>query len=181
MPLVSASKQKIKEMSQLLKKEPKNVQAYVTRAAARMELGDLYGAIKDYSAAEELSPEDKTSILIGRGNAFLEIGAYKEALKDFDAVLEKASSPEAQYGRAAAKYFLDDLFGAMRDLDEVVTEKPEHSKALFNRAIVKMDLNQLEGAVSDLKAFLAYHPDHKDAQNALASANDQLGRRFARR
>ncbi|KAA3436070.1 tetratricopeptide repeat protein [Rufibacter hautae] len=179
--LSPGSGDRIKELSQLIKQQPGNAQAYGERAAARMEAKDVYGAIKDYTFALTLSEGNDQAYLLGRGNAFLEIGAYKEALKDFDAILMNGNSTDALYGRAVGKYYLDDFFGAIRDLDEVVAVSPQHSKALCNRGIVKLELNQLEESVTDLTLFLTLYPDHQEAAYALQVATNKLQRRIAKR
>jgi tetratricopeptide (TPR) repeat protein len=168
------TKAKIKELTQTIKSAPRNAQTYADRAAAKAELNDMYGAIKDYTAAISLSTAAQPDFLTGRANAFLEIGAFKEALRDFETTLQHTASPQARYGRAVAKYYLDDYFGAIRDLDAVVAAVPQHPKALYNRAIARLELNQLEAAISDLGAFLSYHPGHPEALSALAVASNQL-------
>ncbi|AKQ44428.1 hypothetical protein TH63_00300 [Rufibacter radiotolerans] len=170
----NSSKEKIRKITQLIKREPANSQAYADRASAKMEAKDVFGAIHDFSAAINLSKENNAQYLLGRGNAFLEIGAYKEALKDFNVALENTSSAELLYGRAVAAYFLDDYFGALRDLDQVIAVAPNHPKALYNRAVVKMELKQLDGAAEDLESFLSHFPNHLEAERALAAADAAL-------
>ncbi|WP_165864917.1 tetratricopeptide repeat protein [Rufibacter latericius] len=179
--LVSVSKTRIKELTLLIRQQPGNARAYAERASARMEVKDAYGAIKDYSIALVLGAEDSTSIREARGNAFLEVGAYREALKDFEAVLTNEASTESLYGRAVARYYLDDHFGAIRDLDEVILTAPTHNRALCNRGIVKLELNKLEEAVSDLTLFLTHYPDHVEATYALSVATNRLQKRIAKR
>ncbi|MBC3541773.1 tetratricopeptide repeat protein [Rufibacter sediminis] len=180
----SVAKIRIKELTQLIKQQPGNAQAYAERADAKMEMRDVYSAIKDYSIALTIASAtntDHAAARVGRGNAFLEVGAYREALKDFEAVLAKDSSTEALYGRAVARYYLDDYFGAIRDLDEVVAADPSHSKALCNRGIVKLELNQLEDAIADLTLFLAHHPTHPEAAYSLSVATNRLQKRIGKR
>ncbi|KAA6437155.1 tetratricopeptide repeat protein [Rufibacter glacialis] len=181
-----SSKEKLKALSQRIKQEPGNAQAYVERAQVKKEARDFYGAIRDYSIALTLTnaSEDKiptSQPLVGRGNVFLEIGAYQEALRDFDKVLLEEASMEALYGRAVARYYLDDYFGAIRDLDEVIEAIPLHSSALCNRGIVKLELNKVEEAVTDLSLFLTNYPEHPEAAHALAVATDRLRKQNARR
>lgn len=172
---------RIKELSQQIKLQPANAQAYAERAAARVENEDFYGAIKDYSKALNLSSDNKTDLLTNRGNAFLQIGAFKEALQDFEAALEQSTVTEGLYGRSVARYHLDDFFGAIRDLDAVIAMAPEHSKALYNRAVVKLELNKVQESISDLNQFLLYHPHHPEAEYALKVATSQLEKQFANR
>ncbi|GAB2528982.1 tetratricopeptide repeat protein [Rufibacter soli] len=167
----NSAKEKIRKISLLIKREPSNSQAYADRAAAKMEAKDMYGAIHDFSAALTLSSASNSQFLLGRGTAFLEIGAYKEAHKDFSLALENTSSAELLYGRAVAAYFLDDYFGALRDLDQVIAIAPNHPKALYNRAVVKMELKQLDSAAEDLESFLSHFPNHAEAERALALAD----------
>ncbi|WP_205501560.1 tetratricopeptide repeat protein [Rufibacter psychrotolerans] len=174
---VGKNKGRRREITQFIRHHPEAAQAYADRASLKMEAGQVYGAIRDYSTALALPAADKAAFLSSRGHAFLEIGAYVEALQDFEARLQLGETEEALYGRAVAKYHLDDLWGAIRDLDKVVAERAQHPKALFNRALVRMELNQWEAAAADLGQFLEYYPGHAEAQHALAKALVQVTRR----
>ncbi|ALI99368.1 hypothetical protein DC20_10770 [Rufibacter tibetensis] len=152
----------------------------MNRADARSEVGDFYGAIKDYTLAIVLLPALSCKAYVGRGNAFLEVGAYQEAIRDFDKILLVNASAEALYGRAVAKYYLDDYLGAIRDLDEVIAEAPEFPTALCNRGIMKLECNKLEEAVADLSLYLSINPEHQEALYAYSVAIKRLQKRAAK-
>ncbi|WP_192823127.1 tetratricopeptide repeat protein [Rufibacter sp. LB8] len=176
----AASKVRIKEISLVIKQNPQNAQAFAERAAAKLELGDAFGAIKDYNNAVEIAPSN-TEFLQARGNAFVMVEAFKEALTDFNTALLNSTSLELIYDRAVAKFHLDDYEGALADLNQVLAAAPSHSKALFNRAVVKLDMQQTEGAIADLTTFLASNPNHEQALFTLELAKTQLAKKVAKR
>ncbi len=177
---MAASKMRVKEITQVLKQNPQNAQAYADRAAAKLELGDAFGAIKDFNAAVAIAPEN-VNFLQARGNAFIMVEAFKEALNDFNVALLNNQSVELIYDRAVAKFHLEDYEGALSDLDQVVAAAPTHDKALYNRAVVKMDMKQTEGAIADLNVFLQQNPNHEQALFTLELAKSQLEKKIAKR
>ncbi|MGV3538502.1 MAG: tetratricopeptide repeat protein [Rufibacter sp.] len=176
----AVAKMRVKEISLLIKQNPLNAQAYADRALAKLELGDAFGAIKDYNAAVAIAPSN-VSFLQARGNAFVMVEAFKEALNDFNTALLNSASTELVYDRAVAKYHLEDLEGALKDLNEVIAAAPNHDKALYNRAVVKMDLEKTEAAIEDLTAFLQMNPNHEQALFTLELAKSHLAKKVAKR
>ncbi len=171
----ATAKMRVKEITQRIKENRQEPQAYADRASAKMELGNAFGAIKDYNTALDLAPGNQT-FLQSRGNAFLLVEAFKEALNDFNTALLSSKSVSLVYDRAVARYHLGDLPGTMTDLDHVILTDPNHAKAYYNRAVVKMDLNQNEAAVADLNMFLQLNPNHAEALLVLAMANQQINK-----
>ncbi|WP_345165569.1 tetratricopeptide repeat protein [Nibribacter koreensis] len=175
---LALSKERVKEITLQIKQNPLDAQAYANRGVVKMEMNDAFGAIKDYTTSLRLEPQT-AGVLQKRGQAFLQIGAYKEAAQDITSAMALASTHELLYDRAVLKYHLDDYFGALQDLNEVLAVTPTHHKALYNRAIIALELNKAQEAVADLEAFLKLNPEDVHAKHSLALAQKELSRRVA--
>ncbi|WP_157600668.1 tetratricopeptide repeat protein [Rufibacter sp. DG15C] len=175
---LALSKERVKEITLHIKQNPSDAQAFASRGIVKMELGDAFGAIKDFNTSLRLVPQ-QAEVLQKRGQAFLQIGAFKEAAQDITDALAITSTYGLVYDRAVLKYHQDDYFGALKDLQEVLTVSPMHSKALYNRAIIYMELNKTQEAIADLESFLKLIPNDANALHALGLAQTELARRVA--
>jgi tetratricopeptide (TPR) repeat protein len=94
---------------------PRSAAAWNNRAVARVRLGDLNGAVRDYNRAIELSPTDG-ELYFNRGNALVAAGQYREAIVDFDrAVYLVPSDARALFNRGTAYALAGQADAARRD------------------------------------------------------------------
>ena len=65
---------------------------------------------------------------------------------------------------ASARFFMNDIDGAIAEYDRVLKDDPKNANALFNRGIVKwqgkMDVN---GAMADWELLLKQDPNYEQA------------------
>ncbi len=100
----------------VISKEPKVQLAYNNRALAKLELGDLNGAIKDLDQAIVLD-STYTEAIINRGVSRDMLGNSAAAIEDFSRALTlNPLQGSAYYNRALAKETLNDAAGAWQDL-----------------------------------------------------------------
>jgi tetratricopeptide (TPR) repeat protein len=155
--------------------------ALANRGVARASLGDLDGAIEDYTRALELAPEE-ADILFNRGNAWLAKGEFQRAMADFVRAIE-ADPGHAQalfrhaaveLGRepraAAAPRPRADLEGAAPPLPPVApaaaapplaapAPSPLDAQTLGSRALTRELQGDHAGALEDLRAAIAGETD----------------------
>lgn len=122
----------IKHYSRVLKasedfKIPVNrVFLHTQRAALRNALGDIDGAIHDYTAAMQYTSQDVPALYGIRSALYLGKRDYEHALNDSERLLQLQPGSEIGYAnRAAAKMFLGDVEGAIVDCTAGL-EKPEN-------------------------------------------------------
>lgn len=88
----------------------------IRRAALRNAVGDVDGAIDDYTAAMEKLPRTDPALFGVRAALYLGKRDYQNALEDSDKLLEIMPKAEVGYAnRAAARMFLGNTQGAIDD------------------------------------------------------------------
>lgn len=100
--------------------QPRSAAAWNNRAVARVRLGDLDGAIRDYNQAIELSPRD-AELYFNRGDALVAAGQYADAIRDFDrAIALMPSYARAIFNRGTAYALAGQPAAARRDWQAAV-------------------------------------------------------------
>jgi tetratricopeptide (TPR) repeat protein len=114
---------------------PRSAAAWNNRAVARVRLGDLNGAIRDYNRAIELSPTD-AELYFNRGNALVAAAQYLEAIHDFDrAITLVPSYARAVFNRGTAYALAGQPDAARRDwLAAVQLEGDPYVKSAMRRS-----------------------------------------------
>lgn len=99
---------------------PRSPAAWNNRAVARVRLGDLNGALRDYNRAIELAPSD-ADLYFNRGNALVAAGQYPEAIQDFDrAITLMPIHSRAVFNRGSAYALGGQADAARRDWQAAV-------------------------------------------------------------
>jgi tetratricopeptide (TPR) repeat protein len=151
--------------------------ALANRGVARARVGDLDGAIEDYTQALELAPED-ADILFNRGNAWLAKGESQRAMADFvraieadpghaQALFSHAAVELGREPRAAAARPRADLEGAAPPAvapsaaapPAAPAPPPLDAQALGSRALTRELQGDRAGALEDLRAAVAGETD----------------------
>jgi tetratricopeptide (TPR) repeat protein len=104
---------------------PNSPGGWNNRAAARVRLGDLNGAIADYNRALELAPKDP-EIYYNRGNALVAAGLYQDAIADFTRALTlDANFSKAAFNRGTAYAMLGQREAAKQDWAQAISLEPD--------------------------------------------------------
>jgi tetratricopeptide (TPR) repeat protein len=110
--------------SEAIAKNPRSAAAWNNRAAARLRLGEVSGAIADYNKAIELAPND-AEIYYNRGNGFVAAGQYQEAIADYTrAVSLSPNYAKAIYNRGTAYAMLGQRDAAQADWSRAIALEP---------------------------------------------------------
>ena len=123
--------------SYVIEINPKDPNAYYSRAIVKHDLHTRKAAIRDYDKALEIAPEF-ISALTNRGSVKDEIGDHKGAIADYNKVIKfsKAGSDNRQmafFNRGNAKYNLGDTKGACEDWQAAVAEGADYAQERFDR------------------------------------------------
>jgi len=96
---------------------PRNADAFYSRAIVKAELFTWKSALRDYDAALEIDPED-FRVLINRGSLKADNDDHRGAMEDYDTVIRLAPDPDkamAYFNRGNSKLALEDKAGACAD------------------------------------------------------------------
>jgi tetratricopeptide (TPR) repeat protein len=156
--------------------DPSFAQAYRKRGLARRRLGDLTGAVEDYSEAIRRDPRDPQAYSL-RGVVLRKLGDVQAALSDYDeAIRLRPSYAEAHRNRAYARVLLRDLDGAMEDYDAAIRLDPSQAESFLQRGLSRMnEFRDLRGALSDLTEVIRLDPQSAAAYRNRAPIHHELG------
>jgi tetratricopeptide (TPR) repeat protein len=99
----------------VVREDPRNAAAVNNRAVAKVRLGDLDGAVIDYTLALQLAPQD-AEIVFNRGNAYAAAGNLPAAINDFTmAVALRPDYAQAYFNRGTVRAAFGDTTGAVND------------------------------------------------------------------
>ena len=162
--------------SQLALAEPHNVIARHRLGLIRAQRGDFSGALRWFSAALALAP-DEPSILLLHGNALSALGRNEEALTDYTKAVQFApDNAAAHFGRAGSLYALQRLAEALESYDKTLALAPDLVPGLNNRGNALRALGRAEEALEDYRRALALKPDYAEAAYNLGHGLRELRR-----
>ncbi|MBI2362960.1 MAG: tetratricopeptide repeat protein, partial [Elusimicrobia bacterium] len=143
--------------------------AWALRAQVRGAAGDTEGMLRDIVKPLRGS-RSEAAFRRARADAKTLAGRPAEAVKDYDAALDKDSDdPEAYLGRGRARRSLGDLDGAIDDFQRAVKERPDHLTARIHLARAYADADKVPQAVRELTRVLNGNRDFAMAYEVLAS------------
>jgi tetratricopeptide (TPR) repeat protein len=114
--------------------DPRNATYWNNRAVAKVRLGDLDGAVQDYTQAMALAPQD-AEIVFNRGNAYAAAGNLPAAINDFTtAVTIRPGYSQAYFNRGSVRSSMGDVSGAVADWQFAVeTERDPWTRAAMRK------------------------------------------------
>src|SRR5262249_44227325 len=158
--------------SQILKFEPKNVDALCLLGLACGELKRFVEAVDLLRKAIKLAPKHAPAHNF-LGAALKEIGRTDEALASFDrAVSHKTDFMDAYVNRADLLMTLNRWGEAVETYDRALAVRPDFFQGWCNRGVALERMARLENAVGSYDRAIALRPDltaaHANRGNALA-------------
>ena len=87
-------------------------------------------------------------------------GAFDDALKSFNAILESENDSQARYGRACASFRTQDYEGALADIQILLETEDKDGKYLHTRALIYGANEQYVQSLADLQALCERYPDN---------------------
>jgi cytochrome c-type biogenesis protein CcmH/NrfG/Zn-dependent protease len=116
---LTQARRELTQVNQQLRRDPRNVAAYLKRADIRLELGDSRGALRDCNQAIRLNPRNAEAYL-NRASIYYQLESYKTALADTNRALSLNSKFAEAYGlRSSIRQELGDEVGATADAEQV--------------------------------------------------------------
>jgi len=163
--------EKIKLLSEVISKEPKNLDAYFYRGIAKNDLGDYNGAIVDYSKIIVEEPDADT--YFNRGNSRYSLKNYIGAKEDYaKAFMLDENFIDALYSLACVKLDLEQYEDAIKDFASVIKEVPSNSKTYTLRASAYKVIEQFKNALNDYSSAVLIEPNADNYYNRGAFLMD---------
>jgi len=143
---VKNADKEIEAASARIKKDPKDVAAYVTRASGYLNRKQYDDAIADATAAINLDPKCKAAYLT-------RMGAYVALRRTAD-----ASSDRVKFNRIDSKDEHQFSTDAVTEYSHILNVNGKDKNALQNRAQAYLVLGKYKDALDDLNSLLAIDP-----------------------
>jgi tetratricopeptide (TPR) repeat protein len=147
----------VADFTRALELQPGLAAGHLGLGLAHAARSQLDSALTEYTAAIAADP-DRAAAYSMRGDTFLELERWTDAIADYDRLLELAPSPLARCSRGLAHKARGDHELAIGDFTQVVEEWPEYSLAYECRADSYAEQQQLSLAVADLDIAVFLSP-----------------------
>jgi len=159
----------VRTLTQAIQADPKNVDAYLRRAAILAEGKLTTQAIIDMSVAVHLQP-DNAKHYNTRGYFYLLQKKYAEAQADFDKAIQlNQQYPQAHNNRGLVFTASDKHIQAIQEFKTAIRLKPDYVDAHNNLGYTCLQDGQLDQAVTALTAALKLKPNDANSLTNRAS------------
>jgi tetratricopeptide (TPR) repeat protein len=146
--------EQIRCYTEAIRLKPDYIFAYSNRGVARLDKGDLDGALADQTEAIRLKPDDAVAYT-NRGLTRSQKGDVDGALTDYTkAIRLEPDFAVAYYDRGVIRRAKGDVDGALTDYTEAIRLQPDLAEAYCNRAELLKGKSELEMAIVDYQKYL---------------------------
>ena len=140
---------------------------YFEQAFKADEADDYEKAIRDYTKASLLNPDD-TDIYNNRGNAYYRLKQYEQAIADYDKAIELDPQSAITYNNRGVTYdSLKQYEQAIADYDKAIELDPQDATAYNNRGVSYEDCKKYDQAIINYEAALQINPNLETARRNL--------------
>jgi uncharacterized caspase-like protein/regulator of sirC expression with transglutaminase-like and TPR domain len=160
----------IDTLSEAIRKNPDNVDAFHERAMSYAANGQFQRAIDDFGHILRRDAKN-VDALIGRGACYVEISDFDTAVADLTQAIKLNASENAYFNRGLSYAGLRKHQQALADYGRVISQRPKWPSAWYNRAIVHGASGDFQAAISDYTEAIRLRPDY-----AAAYANRGVSR-----
>jgi len=141
----------------ILKSYPRSTVALSSLGAEYSLRGNPRRAHQYLNAAIETKDADHKTFY-NNGLVYAREGNYREALRNFDASLQRFAYPKAYVGRGNVYYSMGDMPKALKDAEAAIQLEPQNLKAYLLQANCYNALNQLPKALEIYNRLLTLAP-----------------------
>ena len=165
----------IKQLDELLEKQPDMAAAYNLRGVAYLESGQLQDAVSDFSQAIRYQAEDY-KFWFNRANARLQVGELAPAVQDYnEAIRLEPNIPDTYINRAAALFEMKNTDAALQDIGVALEKAPENALVQFNAGKLYYALDSLQKSRIHLTEAIRLDKQRAEAFYLLGKVLQQQG------
>lgn len=178
------------DFSMVIQLNPDNEIAFYNRGYCRLRSANYPGAVEDFTRSIEIEHTNDDAFF-NRGNALRLIAddikarenlesarrVYMQALEDLNfAIAHNRKEPRYLRSRARIKMGLDDVRGAIKDLDQAIKITKGDSPAyLYDRAEAFLELKDFYEALDDIDRLIELNPRNPEGYMFRAAVKEQVG------
>jgi tetratricopeptide (TPR) repeat protein len=141
-----------------ISQNPDKAIMFTNRGAVKINMGDLQGAIDDFTKAIELSPEDAAAYS-NRGMAYSSTGRLERAIEDYDKAVELNPNYAGVYNNwGKTEQDKGDLDKAVKNYDKAIELNPNFADAYNNRGNAYQAKGDLDKAIKDYDKAIELNP-----------------------
>jgi tetratricopeptide (TPR) repeat protein len=165
------------DSDRLLALQPQSEIGFANRAAARMFLGDVEGAIADCNSgldakSDHHSASGKALLYNNRGTAYRIQGDFGEAMANYnlamsaglDAQQKRLIHPNVMTNQGILYYLMQELENARVYFQQALDTNPSFYKAIAGLAVTRFKLGQNDEARKLWKNLMALEPRYRDVR-----------------
>ena len=171
-----SSKQVLNNTSRFAKQALKNTaKKHFDRALAKMDKGNIKGAIFDFSEAIHLDPYDAKNYSF-RGSAKYELGDNQGAMADYSKAIHLSPDHEFAYSlRGILKHSIGDYQAAIADYNKAIYLSPDDVTIYENRRDAKYAMGDQLGTITDWDEIIRLTPHDANSYYKRGSVKQDLG------
>lgn len=164
----------LRDYDMAIRADTRFVDAYRSRSYARVQAGDMTGAVADITEVLRYFPGD-SALYNERGNLYADQGFLDEAIGDYSqAIHYNPQDDYAYYNRAITYAFQNKLRAAIEDYTHVIQLVPELAAAYNNRGNAFHRLGDVARAMADYSEAIRLEPNFSLAYRNRAGAREQI-------
>ena len=153
-------------LTETIRRQPNNADAYFQRAQIRAEIGENKNAIQDFSEALRLHPAF-LEVYYRRGNLYEKAGNLGAAIQDYtQAITFKQDLIKALFSRGLAQFRMGkraNLNNVVSDFSKAIENKSDFADAYFWRGVVRKKIGNWDAAIQDFTEVIRLQPDNAEA------------------
>jgi tetratricopeptide (TPR) repeat protein len=155
----------IRSCSTLIKKNPRDGDAYASRGIAYYTKGEYDRAIADYTRSIEINPKDAITYS-NRGRAYNDKGEYDRAIADYTRSIEINPKDAIVYNNRGDAYRgKGDNDRAIADFNRAIEINPKDWDAYNNRGIAYDAKHETDRAIADYTRSIEINPKGTNVYN----------------
>ena len=142
---------------------------------------ERYDVSKVYFDKALFLDKDFSMAYVGRGNLYMALNRYEDAIDEFEKALENIifHEPEAAYfGMALAYIGLNEIENAIKNLKRSIQLNPQFFPSYYQLGNIYMDLGDYDSAADSFQELLKYYPDSPEGHLMLGKTYLKLNNKL---
>jgi len=140
-----------------IQKHPDDVDGYINRSNAYIEMKDYKNALKDLDNAIAVRP-DYPKAYLNRGTLYKQVGDYASAMTDLTKSIELEPSAGAYNNRALVFELMQNYEAAFKDFGKAIDLEPDKASTYINRCTLHGSLAAFQQALKDCSTAIEKEP-----------------------